>query len=86
MNILYPFAAPGGLFILTLVFGFWVSRLGKPYNGVLFNVHKLIALGALVVTAIQMVNLAFSGLVVDQNMKGTQVMACDRDLITTEQA
>ena len=57
MHILYQFAVPGGLFILTLVFGFWLSRLGKPYNGILFNVHKLIALGAVVVTAIQMVKL-----------------------------
>jgi hypothetical protein len=57
VDILYPFAVPGGLFVLTLVFGFWLSRLGKPYNGVLFNVHKLIALGAVVVTAIQVVNL-----------------------------
>lgn len=57
MHILYQFAVPGGLFILTLVFGFWLSRLGKPYSGILFNVHKLIALGAVVVTAIQMVKL-----------------------------
>ena len=57
MDRLDPFAVPAGLFILTLVFGFWLSRLGKPYNGVLFNVHKLIALGAVVVTAIQVVNL-----------------------------
>jgi hypothetical protein len=57
VHILYQFAVPSGLFILTLVFGFWLSRLGKPYNGILFNVHKLIALGAVVVTAIQMVKL-----------------------------
>ena len=57
MHILYQFAASGGLFILTLAFGFWLSHLGKPYNGILFNVHKLIALGAVVVTAIQMVKL-----------------------------
>lgn len=57
MHILYQFAVPGGLFILTLIFGFWLSRLGKPYNGLLFNVHKLIALGAVVVTTIQVVKL-----------------------------
>jgi hypothetical protein len=54
---LHQLAVPGGLFILTLVFGLWLSRLGKPYNGVLFNVHKLIALGAVVVTAIHMVRM-----------------------------
>jgi hypothetical protein len=57
VHILYKFVVPGGLFILTLGFGFWLSRLGKPYNGILFNVHKLLALGAVVVTAIQMVKL-----------------------------
>ncbi len=57
MHSLYQFAVPGSLFILTLAFGFWLSRVGRPYNGVLFNVHKLIALGTVVVTAIQMVEL-----------------------------
>jgi hypothetical protein len=57
VHILYQFAVPSGLFILTLVFGFWLSHLGKPYNGILFNIHKLIALGAVVVMAIQMVKL-----------------------------
>jgi hypothetical protein len=35
-------------FLLTLVFGFWLSRRGEPYNGLLFNVHKLIASAAVV--------------------------------------
>jgi len=48
---------PGIVFILTLAFGFWVSHVGKPYNGLLFNVHKLIALGAVVATVIQLVKL-----------------------------
>jgi hypothetical protein len=38
-------------FILTLVFGFWLSRRGKPYHGLLFNVHKLVALGTVILTA-----------------------------------
>lgn len=49
------FLLPGIVFILTLVFGFWVSHVGKPYNGFLFNVHKLIALGAVVATVVQLV-------------------------------
>jgi len=48
---------PGIVFILTLAFGFWVSHVGKPYNGLLFNVHKLSALGAVVATVIQLVKL-----------------------------
>jgi hypothetical protein len=47
------FVVPGILFILTLGVGFRLSRSGKPYNGLLFNIHKLIALAAVVVTAIQ---------------------------------
>lgn len=55
--MLTKFLLPGIAFILTLVFGFWLSHVGKPYNGLLFNVHKLIALGAVVATVIQLVKL-----------------------------
>jgi hypothetical protein len=48
------FLIPGILFLLTLVFGFWLSHGGRPYNGALFNVHKLVALGAVIVTAVQL--------------------------------
>ncbi len=57
MDILLKFLAPGILLLLTLVFGLWVSLSGKPYNGILFNIHKLIALATLVVTAIQITRL-----------------------------
>ena len=50
------FVTPGVLFILTLVFGFWLSHSGKPYHALIFNIHKLIALAAVVVTAIQTLN------------------------------
>jgi len=53
MELVNRFIAPSILFLLTLVFGFWLSRVGKPYNNVLFNIHKLIALGAVVLTGIQ---------------------------------
>ena len=36
------------LFLIIFLSGYWLSRSGKPYGGLLFNVHKLIALGALV--------------------------------------
>lgn len=55
--MLSKFLFPGIAFVLTLAFGFWVSHVGKPYNGLLFNVHKLIALGAVVVTVIQLIKL-----------------------------
>ena len=54
METLSKFTLPGVLFILTLSFGFWLSHLGKPYNGLLFNVHKLIALGAVVFAIVQL--------------------------------
>jgi len=42
----------GLLFLFTLVFGIWLSNAGKPYNSVLFNIHKLIALGAVIFIAV----------------------------------
>lgn len=44
-----------GLFYLFIfVSGFWLSRSGKPYNGIVFNIHKLIALVAVVFLVITM--------------------------------
>lgn len=43
----------GIIFLLTLAFGFWLSRIGKPYNGFLFNFHKLLALGAVIVAVFE---------------------------------
>jgi hypothetical protein len=43
----------GIFFILALASGFWLSHLGKPYNNLLFNIHKLIALGVAVATSVQ---------------------------------
>ncbi len=42
----------GLLFLLTLAFGVWLSHAGKPYSSLLFNIHKLIALGAVIVTGV----------------------------------
>ncbi len=55
MDALLKFILPVILMALTLIFGFWVSRMGKPYNGFLFNIHKLLALGTVVVLVIQLV-------------------------------
>lgn len=49
--------AAAGLSILTLLSGLWLSRLGKPYNTWVFNVHKLIAVATIVVIGISMFNL-----------------------------
>lgn len=53
MQLLSRFILPGILFVLTLAFGFWLSHIGKPYNGLLFNIHKLIALGSVILAGIQ---------------------------------
>lgn len=42
----------GLLFLFMFLFGFWLSRNGKPYNMALFTVHKLVALGAVVYLAV----------------------------------
>ncbi len=52
MNIISTYIAAGIAFILTLAFGVWLSRMGKPYNGVIFNIHKLCALAAVILTAV----------------------------------
>ena len=47
---------PGIVFLLTLASGLWLSRSGKPLKTGIFTVHKLIALAAVVVTALQTYN------------------------------
>jgi hypothetical protein len=41
---------PAVALLLTVALGFWVSQAGRPYNAVLFNIHKLVALSAVVLT------------------------------------
>jgi hypothetical protein len=38
----------GAFFLFIFLTGFGLNRTGKPYNGLLFNLHKLIGLGALI--------------------------------------
>jgi hypothetical protein len=50
------FAGAGLSFLLMFLSGIWLSRAGKPLNGVLFTIHKLVGLAAgvfLVATAYQ---------------------------------
>lgn len=57
MDIIQQWIIPGIFFLGTVGFGFWVSKAGKPYNGLLFNIHKLIALGAAILTGIRVFKL-----------------------------
>ena len=56
MAVLSKFVIPGIVFVVTVAFGLWLSRSGKPYNGLLFNAHKLIALAAVITAALQTFN------------------------------
>lgn len=66
MDAITKFTIPGIVFLLTLASGFWLSRGGKPLNGVIFNIHKLIALGAVVATAVQLFKLLETGQILSQ--------------------
>jgi hypothetical protein len=43
---------PGLAFALTVIFGVWLSRLKKPYQQVVFTIHKLLALAAVVLVGL----------------------------------
>jgi hypothetical protein len=47
----------GLLLLLINASGIWLSKLGKPYHGALFNVHKLIALGSVIFIGVFLYNL-----------------------------
>jgi hypothetical protein len=46
-----------GLFLCIFVFGCWLSRSGKPYNLVIFTIHKLVALGAVIYLVATLYNI-----------------------------
>lgn len=50
MSIIQKIVSCGMLFLLTIGTGVWLSNLGKPYNTLIFAVHKLIALAAVIIT------------------------------------
>ena len=60
MDTLSKFIFPGIVLLLALASGFWLSNAGKPLNSIIFNIHKLIALGAVIVITIRIVNVAKS--------------------------
>ena len=44
-------ACAGLFFLFIFIFGYWLSRSGKPYGVLVFTIHKLIALGAAIFLA-----------------------------------
>ena len=51
MNIELRILVSGLLFLFTLGSGVWLSHSGKPLNTLIFTIHKLIALAAVIFTA-----------------------------------
>ena len=49
------------LFLLTLLAGYWVSRGGRPINAIRFNVHKFLALGAVILAGVRLYPLLKAG-------------------------
>ena len=47
--LIYPLS----LFFISVCFGFWVRKTGRPYNSLLFNIHKLAALTGVVLTILK---------------------------------
>jgi len=48
MEIQHKIISTGAAFIFILISGFILSKIGKPYNPLFFNIHKLISLGVLI--------------------------------------
>lgn len=53
MNTLATHFTPIIGFLVTVAVGFWLGKIGKPYSGILFNIHKLIALGTVLFASAQ---------------------------------
>lgn len=45
------------LFLATIATGIFLSVIGRPLNGPLFTVHKLVAIGMIVISIISYINL-----------------------------
>ena len=49
--------ASGLLFVFTLLSGVWLSNSGKPFNSLIFSIHKLIAMAMVILLAMSVYNL-----------------------------
>jgi len=52
MDTIHKIISSGALFLLVIASGIWLSNIGRPYNALIFNVHKLIALAAVIYIAV----------------------------------
>ncbi|MGD1994535.1 MAG: hypothetical protein PVI59_15175 [Anaerolineae bacterium] len=49
------------LFVTILLSGYWLSRSGKPYSGLVLTIHKLIAVGTAVLLAVAIIRSGRAG-------------------------
>ena len=49
---LLRWGAAGAFYLLILASGYWLARSGKPYGTLVFTLHKLVALAAIVLLGI----------------------------------
>jgi len=47
----------GLLYTIAVISGFWLKKLGKPFNPLVFNIHKFAALICVVISIIIIYNL-----------------------------
>lgn len=52
MSITQKILGSGILFFITIGSGIWLSNIGRPYNTLVFTIHKLIALLAVIFIAV----------------------------------
>ena len=52
MSIMQKIICAGLLFIITISTGIWLNSSGRPLNALIFNIHKLTAVAAVIFTAV----------------------------------
>jgi len=55
-NLLVQIVVITLLFVIVFVSGYRLTRTGKPYSTIIFNIHKLISLAVIAVLVVQMYN------------------------------
>jgi hypothetical protein len=58
---LLRFIGAGAAFLLIFLAGYWLSRSGKPYSTIVFNVHKLVAVAAVVLLGVNVYRIHRAG-------------------------
>lgn len=57
----YRFVGAGLFFLLILLSGYWLSRTGKPYGTIVFTIHKLVAVAAVVLLGVTVYRIHRAG-------------------------